>query len=106
MIVLPAPARRGHIGIVQRVFGWITGGKCEPSPLLVRHQQHGVQLQHRGDLVGRCPQQVIERTDPGQLAAEGVEFGRRLGAGPGRHDLPPRRRRQVADDDGDQGKEE
>ena len=105
-VVLPGPARRRHVGGVELVLGRIAGGDLEALPVPDRHQQDSAHVQHRGDLKGRRPQQIVERADPGDLAAEGVKLGRRFGPRPRGHHLSAGRSGQIADDNRDDQKKE
>ena len=99
--MLPAQARGSHVGIIQRVFRRIAGCDRQLVPVLVGQQDHGVELEHRRDLVGGRPQQVVESADPGKFAAKAIERRCRAGAGLGGDDLGARCRGQLADDDCD-----
>ena len=105
-VVLPGPARCRHIGGVELVLGRIARGDFEPFAVLDRQQQDGADIQHRRDLIGGRPQQIVERADRGDLAAERVELGRGLGPRPRAQDLAACPRRQIADDDRDDQKKE
>ena len=97
------PFGRGEIGLIQRVFGRI--GRLHGDRPVPGQQQDDVDLEHRGDLERRRPQQVVQHGRAGELAGKEIEVlggvcplsgGKRLGANPGR---------QVADDYRDHGKE-
>ena len=98
-VVLPGPARRGDVGIGQRVVGRIAG--LDGDRAVFRQQQHHAQLEHGGDLEGGRPQHVVERAGAGQLLAEQIEIFRRAGALARGHRLALDARRQIAGDDGD-----
>ena len=70
-IVLPGPFRRRDVGVVENVFGRITG--LHRDGAVFRQQQHDADLQHQRGLVSRRPQHVVERAGAGELAAERVE---------------------------------
>ena len=55
-IVLPGPARRCHIGVVELVLGRVARRNLEPVAVLYRHQQNRANIQHRRDLIGGRPQ--------------------------------------------------
>ena len=103
-VVLPAPVRRGEVGLVQHVLRRIAGAHRDRAVL--RQQQDDPDLEHRGDLVGRRPEQVVERADAGQLAAEEVEVLGHLGPLAGRDRLVAHPGGEVARDHGDEEEEE
>ena len=80
VVVLPGPFGRGEVGLVQHVLRRIAG--LHREPVLARQQQHHTHLQHLRDLIGGRPEQIVQRHDAGQLAAEVVELlgGRRPAA--------------------------
>ena len=95
-----APGQLGSSGVdpVDVVVGRV-GGPDLKSAIGIGEQDHHVEPQHRGDLLPRGPQQVVERDDPGDLAAEGVERLRRLGPARRRERRLPGSGGEMARDD-------
>ena len=58
-------------GVVERILGRVAG--LDGDGAVFRQQQHHAHLQHQCRLICRRPQHVIQRADPCQLAAEGIE---------------------------------
>ena len=93
-VVLPRPFRRRDISLVEHVLRRIAG--LDDNGAVLRQQQHDPHLQHQRGLVRRCPEDVIEGTDPGQLAAERIEQFHRAHALVRGHGLGCVRARQNA----------
>jgi hypothetical protein len=70
--VLPAPFGGGEIGVVEHVFRRIA--RAHRDAFALRQQQHDAHLQHRRDLKGGRPQEIVERDDARELAAEQIEI--------------------------------
>ena len=77
-VVGPAPVCCGEVGSIELVLRRVANPHFQPTLLL--QEQHHVELQHRGDLKRRRPEQIIQAGDAGDLPAEGIE--RLGGAGP------------------------
>ena len=101
---VPSPFRGREIGLVEHVLRRIAG--AHGHAVAFRQQQHHAHLQHRRDLIGRRPQQIVERDDARELAAEEIEIFGRLGALARRHRLVAHPRRQIAGDHRDDREEE
>ena len=104
-VLLPGPLGGGQVGLVERVLRRIAG--LDGDRAVLGQQQDDAHLQHRGDLVGRGPEHVVERAGAGQLAAEGVERLRSCARAPWRR-WPVRAPAggEIGDDDGDQREED
>ncbi len=73
-VVGPCPFRGGEIGLVENVLGRVAG--LHGDRAILGQQQHDADLEHQRGLIGGRPQDIIERADAGELAAEGVkQFG-------------------------------
>ena len=68
LVPVEAPAGCREIGLVQHVLGGEPG--LDREACVVGQKQDDTHLQHQGDLVRGRPQQVVERGDAGELAAE------------------------------------
>ena len=104
VVLLPAPARRGEVGVVQRVLRREAG--AHHDAFLVRQQQHDAHLQHQRDLVDRGPQQIVEVRRHRQLAAEQIQLLGGARAGSRRDRLGAHPRGQIAGDHRRHGEEE
>ena len=102
-VVLPRPFRRRDIRVVENVLGRITG--LDHDEAILRQQQNDPDLQHQRSLIRRCPEDVVEGSDPGQLAAECVKQFHRAHAVMRGHGLGSPARRKVRDHDRHDGEE-
>ncbi len=103
-IVLPCPGRRSEVRIVQRVFRRVAG--LDGDRAVLRQEQNDAQFQHRRGLVSGSPQQIVERGDAGELAAEGIELLGRARPCPCREGLRADPRGKIGDEHGDQHEEQ
>ena len=69
-------------------------------------QQDDVDLEHRGDLERRCPQEIVKRDGRGELAGEQIQILSRFRALPGGNRLGACPRRQMTGNDSYDSKEE
>ena len=103
--MLPGPSRRRHVRAVELVLGRVARCDIKPIALFRRHQEDRANFQHRRDLVGSRPQEIVKVADAGDLAAEGVQFRRSFRSQSRGHNLSSGPRRQIADNDRDSQKE-
>ena len=106
MAVLPTPASRRHIGIVQAVFWRVGASEIEhfDSSSGSSRTVFSLSIDETWNTVAHSRSSSVPIA--GDLAAERVELGGRFGAGARRHDLRAGRGGQVADDDRHQREEE
>ena len=102
-VVLPGPFRRREVGLVEHVLRRIAG--LDGDRAVLRQEQHDAHLEHQRDLIGGCPQHVVERADRGELAAEGVEQFGRPRPRDRRHGLRANARGDIRDEHRHEGKE-
>ncbi len=103
-IVLPRPLRRCDIGLVEHVLRRVADLDGDRSVL--RQQDDHAHVQHQCGLVGRRPQHVVEGTDAGELAAEGIKRLQRAYAPMCDDGLRASARGKMRHDNGDYRKEQ
>ena len=102
-IVLPAPLGRREVRCVELVLRREAG--ADGDAILLRQQDDHVHLQHRGDLVRRCPEEIVHVDDACELLTEAVQLGGNLRPAAGDEHLGPGLGGEIADEDGDGQKE-
>ena len=104
LISFKAPARRGEIGLVEPILGRKPGLDNKTAVLGQKHDD--TNLQHQGDLMHGCPEQIVERCNGGELAAEKIKLLGDPRALPRGDRLGPDPRGEIARDQRHHGKKE